>query len=114
MRKIQKSTRLSDSPYEARLWLKFVTDNVKCYHVNFIQLIRRMLRVKLSQTENAYMFMRLAKIFNHRQLQDMIREAVQKQNAQGGGQQVRNIIDFILYYITNPTECFGYYMFHFY
>ena len=51
---INQPTRLSDDPAEARLWAKFVADNLNCYRVNFGQLIRRMLRVKLSQGNTEY------------------------------------------------------------
>ena len=59
-------TRLSDEQSEALKWKKYIGDNIKCYTANFNHFIRRLLRVNLCSAENAYGFMRITKIFNHR------------------------------------------------
>jgi len=71
-------TRLSDEPSEAFKWKKYIGDNIKCYTANFNHFIRRLLRVNLCSAENAYGFMRITKIFNHRLLQQMIKTASQE------------------------------------
>ena len=52
--------------HEVKKWSKFIKDNIICYSTVFNQFMRRLLRVNLSQAENAAAFNRLAKIFNQR------------------------------------------------